>query len=299
MAEENRGQDVMNSPEAISARIEARLEVPQATVQLVHYELPQPADNVFREERAYYLDLCLTPRARNARACYLEHWNPHRFERIGNVFLVPPQQAMKVRSDECSRQASIVCQLRPEPIGRCFDGELEWTDQRLKAGLDIHDHHIRNLLLRLAEELRQPGFASGTLVELVTAQLAIELARYCAASSEPAADGGLAPWRLRLIEERLHEVRAAPSLAELAEICRLSVRQLTRAFRASRGCSIGDHIASSQLDHAKRLLAGERSIKAIAYSLGFASPSGFCYAFRRATGQTPRQFRENAARTQH
>lgn len=284
----------MNSPEAISARVEAELQLPQATVQLVHYDLRQPADNVFREERAYYLDLCLTPRARNARACYLEHWSPQRYERIGNVFLVPPQQTLKARSDESSRQASLVCQLHPEPLHHCLGGELEWTDQRLKAGLDIHDHNIRNLLLRLAEELRQPGFASATLVELVTAQLAIELARYSAASSEPIPDGGLAPWRLRLIEERLREVRAAPSLDELAGLCRLSVRQLTRAFRASRGCSIGEAIASSQLDHAKRLLAGERSIKAIAYSLGFASPSGFCYAFRRATGQTPRQFRHKA-----
>ena len=34
-----------------------------------------------------------------------------------------------------------------------------------------------------------------------------------------------------------------PSLAELAELCALSVRQLTRGFRASRGCSLGEHIA--------------------------------------------------------
>jgi AraC family transcriptional regulator len=25
--------------------------------------------------------------------------------------------------------------------------------------------------------------------------------------------------------------------------------------------------------------------------MGFGSPSGFCYAFRRATGHTPRQYR--------
>jgi AraC family transcriptional regulator len=287
----------LNSPEAPLARIEAELQVPAASVQLVHYDLRQPADNLFREERAYHLDLCLTPRPRNARACYPERWNPHRYERIGNIFLVPPSQALKARSDECGRQSSIVCQLQPEALRACLDGEPEWTEQRLKAGLDIHDGHVRNLLLRLAEELRQPGFASATLVELVVAQLAIELARYCAASHESLADSGLAPWRLRLIDERLREVRAAPSLAELAGLCRLSVRQLTRSFRASRGCSIGDTIASSQLDHAKHLLVSERSIKVVAYSLGFASPSGFCYAFRRATGLTPRQFRDGTART--
>jgi AraC family transcriptional regulator len=103
----------------------------------------------------------------------------------------------------------------------------------------------------------------------------------------------LAPWRLRIIDERLEALRVAPTLAELAGLCSLSVRQLTRGFRASRGCSIGEYVAQSQIDHAKRLLASEESVKTIAYSMGFASPSSFSYAFRRATGLTPRQFRQS------
>jgi AraC family transcriptional regulator len=76
----------------------------------------------------------------------------------------------------------------------------------------------------------------------------------------------------------------------------LSVRQLTRGFRASRGRSIGDYVAQSRIDHAKRLLATKQSVKAISYSLGFASPSSFSFAFRRATGETPREFRQRAQR---
>jgi len=109
----------------------------------------------------------------------------------------------------------------------------------------------------------------------------------------------LAPWRLRIIDDRLAACRAAPTLTELAGLCRLSVRQLTRGFRASRGCSIGEYVARSQLDHAKQLLATEESIKSIAYSMGFTSPSNFSTAFRRATGQTPRQFRQSELRTGH
>jgi AraC family transcriptional regulator len=74
------------------------------------------------------------------------------------------------------------------------------------------------------------------------------------------------------------------------------VRQLTRGFRANRGRSIGDHVAQCRLDNAKRLLATNESVKSIAYSLGFASPSSFCFAFRRATGETPRQFRQRTLR---
>src|SRR3546814_18606710 len=69
--------------------------------------------------------------------------------------------------------------------------------------------------------------------------LGIELARYCERINDVQSGGGLSSWRLRLIDERLHEGRDAPTLTELAELCKLSVRQLTRGFRASRGCSIG------------------------------------------------------------
>jgi AraC family transcriptional regulator len=288
----------MMRPEKNLMTIEAELRVPVATVQLVHFNFVEPFQSALREEQAYRLDLCLTPRLRNARACYSDRWAPHRFERIGNVFLLPPRQAMQARSD-CGHQASLVCQLLPEPIREWLGDDLEWTDRRLTATLDIPDANIRGLLLRLAEEVRHPGFASDVLVELIAAQLAIELGRYCSAITESPATGSLAPWRLRLIEERLKEVREPPTLAELAALCKLSVRQLTRGFRASRGRSIGDHVARSRLDSAMRLLATDQSVKSVAYTLGFASPSSFSYAFRRAVGETPRQFRKRVLRAGH
>jgi AraC family transcriptional regulator len=177
-----------------------------------------------------------------------------------------------------------------------FDGELVWQGSLLEASLDIRDPHVRELMMRLGQELRQPGFASQTMVELIAAQLALELHRYRQRAGEARVRGGLAPWRLRLIDERLREEREMPTLAELAALCKLSVRQLTRGFQASRGLSIGQYVANSRLEHARRLLATEASVKSIAYSLGFASPSGFCCAFRRAMGETPGDYRR---RLQH
>jgi AraC family transcriptional regulator len=131
---------------------------------------------------------------------------------------------------------------------------------------------------------------------MVAGQLAVEVARYCEAIAEGPISGGLASWRLRLIDERLQQTGEVPSLDALASLCSISIRQLTRGFRASRGCSIGDHIAHSRIDMAKRLLGTSDSIKAIAFALGFASPSSFSYAFRRATGSSPRQFRQRQLR---
>ena len=272
--------------------VEAEVRLPVATAQIARFHMTGPADNLLREEDAFWLDLCLTPRPQNARACYRDHWAPHRFERLGTLFALPPGETMHARSDGGSPQTSILCHLRPEPMREWLDGEFQWTEQRLKASLDIPDPNIRRLLVRIAEEMRCPGFASQTLIELMVAQLAIELSRYWAAIKEGPATGGLAAFRVRLIDQRLREVAEAPTLTELATLCNLSVRQLTRGFRASFNRSIGDYVAQSRLDHAKRMLASEQSIKAIAYAVGFASPSSFSVAFRRATGETPRQFRQ-------
>lgn len=284
----------MGQPLEQMLTVEAEVRAPLATVQLVQLHVIDPIDLVMFDRDTYWLDLCLEPRP-NGGACYLDHWLTHRFERVGNVFLLPPGETVQHRCDGGRSHASILCHLRAEPMRKWLDGDLQWTDRRLEASLDITDATIRGLLLRLAEEMRHPGFASEMLVELIAGQLAIELARYFACFDKAPVSGKLASWRLQRIDERLREVRDVPTLDELAALCRLSVRQLTRGFRASRGCSIGDYVVNSRIDHAKRLLASDQSVKAVAYSLGFPSPSGFCFAFRRATGMTPGEFRASGA----
>lgn len=277
--------------------IDGELCVPAAEVQLVHYNFTEPPDSMLHDDEMYRVELCLTSRPGNARACYRNRWSTHCFERIGNLFVVPPGEDLLVKSDYCGQQTGILCQLHAEHLRTLVDGDLEWTDRRLLASLDIRDANIQSLLLRLVEEVRYPGFASEMLVELIAGQMGIELGRYYTAITDSPMSGGLAPWRLRLIDERLKEVSKMPTLSELAELCQLSVRQMTRGFRASRGCSIGDYVANCRVEYAKQLLAAGHSIKFVAYSVDFSSPSSFCFAFRRATGLTPRQFRDSLLRT--
>lgn len=285
-------------PEEIFAQsiIEAELSVPMATARLVRFEIDQPTNRVFHRDNHYWLDMCLTPRPEKLRGCYRERWGPHRFERLGEIFLVPPHEALHLRSDSGANQVSVVCEIQAESVNRWLEGDIEWTDRRLEAGLDIAQPHIRSCLFRLAEEARHPGPGSTVLVEMIAGQLAIEVARYCEAIAEGPITGGLASWRLRLIDERLQLLGEVPTLEELASLCSISIRQLTRGFRTSRGSSIGDHIAQTRIELAKRMLGTPDSIKAIAFALGFASPSSFSYAFRRATGSSPRQFRQRQLR---
>jgi AraC family transcriptional regulator len=223
-------------------------------------------------------------------------WIAAELRGLEAVFLLPPKQTFRVRSDGGASQSSVICHLKPEALVKWFDGDLEWTEYRLEAGLDIGDSSLRWLLLRLSSELKNPGVASVAMVELLIAQIALELGRYCVTIQERPTQGALAPWRIRLVEERLRAIDQPPTLAELAEGCSMSVRQLTRAFRVSHGCSIGDYMAQCRIDHAKRMLTSDQSVKSVAYALGFSSPSSFSYAFRSATGLTPREYKCTHAR---
>ena len=271
--------------------IEAELRAQVATAQLARYEVREPFDSVLREEAYCWLDLCLTPRLPGAQACYPNRWREHRFEQIGELFFVPPGEVMHARSGS-GTLTSIVCRINPALMSKWFEGDLEWTEARLEAGLDIREKNMRCLLLRLAREVRHPGFASEMLVEVIASQLAIELRRYCAADPHCATARGLAAWRLSLIDERIRQLGKPASLAELAGLCDLSVRQLTRGFRVSRGCPIGQYVEQSRIEQAKRLLIAGNSAQTVAHSLGFSSLSTFSSAFRRATGLSPNRFRQ-------
>lgn len=273
--------------------INAELSAPNAQVQLVHYHFGEPPESVVRMDDKIRIELCLSSRHRSARACFADLWSGSRFERIGEIFVLPPTIDMVARSDEENSLNSVICMLELPPVLALFDRLPEFTDRFLLLGLDVRDANVRYSLLRLADEARHPGFASQILVESIAAQLSVDLLRYGAALPERSIQGALAPWQLRRIEERLQEIGEAPSLHELAALCRISIRQLTRSFRTARGCSVGTYVADRQVMHAKRLLAADESVTDIATTLGFSSPSNFCTAFRRGAGITPGQYRQS------
>lgn len=268
--------------------VEAESRVPGGVFQVIRYEWSEPLSRVIKPEGDYFLDLCLTPRPR-ARGRFVDRWAPGRFESIGDIFLVPPEFPMHGRCDS-GVQASVKCQLRLDFLETWLGETQNWDDARLATSLNIRSMSVRSVLVRLAEELRSPGFAADVLIESISTQLAVELARYFREVPLRYAGGGLASWQLRKIEDRLRETYVAPTLQELADLCRLSTRHVTRAFKESRGTTIGEYVSEVRIEHAKTLLR-DRSIKAVSSDLGFSSPSAFSAAFRGAVGVSPREYR--------
>jgi AraC-like DNA-binding protein len=81
------------------------------------------------------------------------------------------------------------------------------------------------------------------------------------------------------------------SLDEVSAGAHMSSRTFTRRFKLEVGMSFRDWRQRARLVKSLDLLALNQSIKSIAHTLGFASTSAYCAAFRDLFGCIPSEFR--------
>lgn len=284
----------MTEPEAPIVEILAELRKPGVSLKITR-SIRRESVHIIEPSSSYCTLLCLTPRPADSRARYVDAWSATRFEPLGDLSVLPPDHTLEVRGHQ-QRQVTIICHLAARSISQWFEQEVEWNDRRLSASLHLSNPHIRALLTRLAEEAHRPGLGNEGIVRHIAGQLGIEIARFCESITEVRAIGGLAAWRLRSIDERLKHNGSMPSVEELANLCQLSVRQLSRGFKVSRGVSLQEYCSTIRIERAKRLLAGDDSIQEVAFASGFTSASTFSHAFRMTTGSSPRDFRQRMRR---
>jgi AraC family transcriptional regulator len=163
------------------------------------------------------------------------------------------------------------------------------------AAIDITASSVQATLLRIAQEMVNPGLAGALLIEGLINTLLVDVARYLDGGERatPGHAGRLARWQMRRIEERLENLAGGlPSLEELGGLCGIGPRQLMRAFRATTGATVYDRLRTLQLARARLLLARtDMPLKRIAHELGYAHAASFSAAFRRDCGETPGSFR--------
>jgi AraC-like DNA-binding protein len=94
---------------------------------------------------------------------------------------------------------------------------------------------------------------------------------------------------LKLIDQNLN---APPSVEEMAEVAKLSLRQFRRRFQSALGCSPHAYLSTRRLSYARELLNGNAlNITQVARELGFSSVHGFSRWFRREADVNASSFR--------
>lgn len=84
------------------------------------------------------------------------------------------------------------------------------------------------------------------------------------------------------------------TLQELADIAALSPYYFSRIFARETGMTPHKYLISTRMANAKFLLkTSQMSVKEIAIRSGFSDESGFCTAFKKQEGMTPKEYRSS------
>lgn len=269
---------------------ERRANACSFSAMMVDYDRDFPVSGNWYSGDVHFFDMSLSKRPPGARGYFGESFRDYRS--LGKIFFLPAGHRYHGEGGQ-GRQQSLSLFLRSRPI---YDDELDFGSiltPVLSHCLHLESVRVQDLLIRIAKELTQPGFASEMLLEGLSLTLLVETARLLHALNDKGSrKGGLSPLRLKVIEERIRGGDRSTSIAELAELSGLSRRQLIRAFRAETGQTIGSYVQRLTLERAKILLSEtDKPIGGIAAELGFGTAASFATAFYRATGQYPRHFR--------
>jgi AraC family transcriptional regulator len=139
--------------------------------------------------------------------------------------------------------------------------------------------------------------AGGRLVgESLANVLAVHLIRHVSAPRQPAhrRTGTLPRAKLRAVVEYVEEhLDAGPTLAQMADIARVSPNYFAWQFKRATGLPPHQYVLARRVERAKQLLQTERnlSLAHVAAHAGFSDQSQFSHHFKRLTGVTPGQFR--------
>ena len=142
------------------------------------------------------------------------------------------------------------------------------------------------LAIRLAQEVRRPDRHSALIAEGLCLEL---LGRFARAPQRGAPSEA---WLRSAREFVLAEATAKVTLRCVATYVGREPLELSRAYRARFGCTIGEDARAIRLEQAaRRLSAGKEPIGAIAADCGYFDQAHFTRAFKAAFGAAPGAYR--------
>jgi AraC family transcriptional regulator len=213
--------------------------------------------------------------------------------RVGVVTIIPA--GTSARWDIAGTVDVLQLYLPQATLARIAGEAERGTPSELLERTGYPDPTTARLLLSAGDVLDGSEALDALFRQQVTELLATRLLAAHAGSLavlQPAL-GGLSPTALRRAIERLRSDHDADvSLAALAADAGLSRFHFCRAFKDSTGLSPHAWLRQHRLEQAMAMLRDtDVPVAQIAAALGYASQTAFAAAFRRLTGEAPRDWR--------
>lgn len=221
-------------------------------------------------------------------ACYISSNARSDYRRFGPVSFVPAGVGLHMVGKEAGA-AMLMCRFESRDHPDLSDNMAHFDIARLERCTDIRNRDIVRALERIAEEARNPGLGSGTLIGGLAATLAVDLARLAHVPGH----ASLSAEAVRQVERYCAgALQGRPLLADAAALCGLSERHFAATLKQATGQGFHQFVASLRLRQARQLLAETAlPIKEVSYRCGFSHVSSFSSAFREAEGITPHRYR--------
>ena len=274
--------------------LDANFALPGVDLQIrtYHREAPSHSGTVRPQHR---LSVSLSGRSRGSIGRYIPDRRETQPFRFGNITFIPGGVPI-VGHGPGGLEQSLSCLFDFGAFPELALFEQDISEEWLRACGDIRAPQMEGMMHRLAFEVRSPGFARDTMIDLLVRAAVVDVARYIRQCDKGNRhhSGGLSALQLRRLTDYITgSLERSPTIAELAKVCDVSAGHLMRGFRQSTGETIHNYVQRIRLERAQVLLQENHSIKETAYLLGFATSSGFTVAFKRLLGQTPSEFRRS------
>ena len=160
----------------------------------------------------------------------------------------------------------------------------------------IIDPLLQQLILTLFTQVQQDNKHQRLYLESLQNLLAAHLLQFHCTVQIRDVDisTGLSASKLQTVLDYIHDhLDSEIGLGELAAVVQLSSHHFGKLFKQSMSISPHQYVLRCRIARAKQLLASpQRSLVNIGQAIGFSDQSHFTNTFRRYTGLTPRQYRQ-------